>query len=198
MNFIYITGVLSFAFCFVIFFYFKWYIKRRTTAEALLAEYRSEVYKLIAELDSKTDRDMMLVEDRIKKLKAVLEDTDKRIAEYVREIERGRHGQELYTNLGKGIKAALNTPVETETRKQAEVRQTAQPPQLSIVRPNLDVQAAPQKQAPNPKPPSKRQIRAQIDELAAQGLSAPEIASRLDITIAEADLAMTLINRGKP
>jgi len=42
------------------------------------------------------------------------------------------------------------------------------------------------------KPVSKRQIRTYIDMLANEGLPPEEIASRLEISIAEVDLAMNL------
>jgi DNA-binding NarL/FixJ family response regulator len=45
------------------------------------------------------------------------------------------------------------------------------------------------------KTPSKRLIRAHIDLLVNEGLSPEEIASRLDISIAEVNLAMNLLKR---
>jgi hypothetical protein len=203
MNITYLIIIISLAFCVFIFFYFRWYIKKRTSVNELLNEYRTEVYRLIAEIDSKTDRDMLLVEDRIKKLNEVLEETDKRIAVYARELDRSRKGEALYSNLGRGIRAALNTQDEIDIAKnEPAVKPTAaitdKPPQLSIVRPNLEVQPPPQSANPiqivhdNNKGASKRFIRAQIDELANQGVSQAEIASRLDISIAEVDLAMNL------
>ncbi|MCL1954777.1 MAG: hypothetical protein FWF68_08250 [Spirochaetes bacterium] len=191
------------------FFYFKWYIKRRTSVLGQLEEYRTEVYRLIAEINAVTDRDSQLVEDRIEKLRAVLDETDKRISVYVKELEKSRTGEALYASLGRGIRAALNN---TDVKP---------PPQLSAVRPNVEVQqqlfSAPLEKTPlsqssqvtSPvqsavqggaqvqKPSSKRQIRASIDLLANEGLPPAEIASRLDISIAEVDLAMNLRRRKK-
>ena len=172
------------------FFYFKWYIKRRTAAEELLAEYRAEVYKLIAEIDNATNRDSLLVEDRIKNLKALLEDTDKRIAVYLRELDRSRTGEALYTSLGRGIRAALHTPQSPAVpapRKQSATVETAPV-------------AQPAPQAPSaeaiPEGPSKQQIREQIAGLADQGFPPAEIASRLSLSLSEVDLALNLVGRG--
>ncbi|MDR2952973.1 MAG: hypothetical protein LBU82_07000 [Treponema sp.] len=175
MNAAFIISLLNLAFCIFIFSYFKWYIKRRTSPDEILAEYRAEVYRLIAEIDSKTDRDAMLVEDRIKKLKAVLEEADKRVSVYAREMERNRSGEALYRSLGHGIRAALKTE---EPPPQEE-----KPPET-----------------PAPAAFSKKQIRSQIEILASQGASSHEIASRLNISLSEVDLALNIyaLNKTTP
>jgi len=197
---VYFVLIFSVSFIFFMFFYFRWYIKRRTSGAALLPEHRTEINRLIADIDAATDRDSLLVEERIKKLKEILDDTDKRISVYVKELEKSRAGEALYTNLGKGIRAALKTEAQPAQQNQSAV--------LSAARPDIPVKtpaSVPLQQTPplgisvNPqetaKPPSKRQIRAHIDLLANEGVSPEEIASRLDISIAEVDLAMNLMRR---
>ena len=186
MNIAFFISLTGLVFCFFIFFYFKWYIKRRTSAEELLAEYRSEVYRLIAEIDSATDRDSLLVEDRIKKLKAILEDTDKRISVYVRELDRSRSGEALYRSLGQGIRAALKTeqppqaaPAQTAGEKQSEVMPPPAQPDLRTGEPAAET--------------SRQQIRSQIEALARKGISPQKIASRLNISLSEVDLALNLL-----
>ena len=190
MNITYIILIISISFCVLIFFYFKWYIKRRTSASELLSEYRTEVYRLIAEIDAATDRDSMLVEDRIKKLKVILDDTDKRISVYTRELDRSRTGEALYTSLGRGIRAALKTPAEIPP---------PQPKLKSVPVPNESKTPAPPPAETQPSAPlknsSKRLIRVQIETLVSEGLSPSEIASRLGISIAEVELAMNLMGR---
>jgi DNA-binding NarL/FixJ family response regulator len=172
MNPVLVLSAASLILCGLFFFYFRWYIKRRTAAEELLAEYRAEVYRLIAEIDSATDRDALLVEERIRTLKALLEDTDKRIAVYVRELERSRAGEALYTRLGRGIRSALEPQAASP-----EAREAPEP-------------AAP----PAPEPvPVKQRLRVQIAELSASGLSPADIASRLNISPSEVNLALNLL-----
>jgi len=110
-----ILSVISLFLCFIFFFFFRRYIDRRISAEKLLDDYRTEVYRLIAEIDAATDRDSSLAEERVKTLRQLLEDTDKRISVYLREQERSRRGGELYTSLGKGIRAALTGNSEQVT-----------------------------------------------------------------------------------
>lgn len=194
MSITYIILIVSIAFNLFMFFYFKWYIKRRTSGRGLLTEYRAEVNECIRDINGVTDRNLLLVENKIKELKELLDETGKRISVYVKELEKSRKGEALYTDLGRGIRAALKTEAEMPP---------ASPP-LSAVRPNIIQiqQAMPPEDAPlkpqntpaelPQKPPSKRQIRTYIDLLANEGLSPEEIASRLEISIAEVDLAMNL------
>jgi len=209
MNISLFISIFCLVFCLIFFFYVKWYIKRKISATELLAEYRSEVYRLNADINAVTDRDLTLVEDRVKKLKEILDDTDKRIKVYVQELDRSRTGEALYTSLGRGIRAALKTPSETSPAHDHEPELSAQMPKLTLVRqesiPDAVPGSAPAFTAPAslalaslaPKPPSKRQIRAQIDELVKENLSPADIASRLGISIAEVDLAMNLMNNKK-
>lgn len=209
MNISYIISIVSLAVCLIMFFYLKWYIKRRTSAEGFLPERRAEVNKLIAEIDRITDRDSQLVEERIKKLREILDEADKRVSVYAKELEKSRTGEALYTSLGRGIRAALKTPEDSSAQAQAQTPVKEEPPKLSTVRPDIAVvKPAPPSQpelalvpetqsadlaktAPS-RPPSKRQIRYFIDLLANEGLSAQEIAQRLEISLAEVNLAMNL------
>ena len=200
-------SIFCLAFCLIFFFYVKWYIKRKISATELLAEYRAEVYRLNADINAVTDRDLMLVEDRIKKLKEILEDTDKRIKVYVQELDRSRTGEALYTSLGRGIRAALKTPSETPpespyespSRPEHAPALSTQMPKLTLVRQeSAPAPVSPSASSPSaPKPPSKRQIRAQIDEMVKEGVSPSDIASGLGISIAEVDLAMNLMQSKK-
>ena len=191
MSVLNIVSVICFAFCLIIFFYLKWYIKKRTSPSGLLDDYRTEIGRLIAEIDKATDRDSQLVEDRIKQLKSVIEETDKRISLYVKELEKSRSGEVLYTSLGKGIRAALSTEKETE-KKQAVLSPVYPniPVYSSVVPPQQTVKAAPSETAK--KPPSKKQIRSHIDILLNEGVPPEEIASKLEISVAEVNLAMNL------
>jgi hypothetical protein len=73
-------------------FFFCWYIKRKISFQGILPEFRKEVYNLIAEIDTVTDRDLNLVEERIKTLKKLIEDTDQRITAYKRELQQDKKG----------------------------------------------------------------------------------------------------------
>ena len=98
---IFSTG--SLILCGFSFVFFLNYLKRRTGRERilseLLADLREEAAKIEREINAVTDRDVTLVEDRVKTLRALLEDTDRRIAVYVREFERRRSQEETFAVL---------------------------------------------------------------------------------------------------
>ena len=88
------------------FIYFQAYLRRRTGAERILIEFEEEVNKLIAGIDAATDRNITLLEDKAKAIKALLETLDRRIAVYARELDR-RSAEE---KAGRFIRSA--TPLE--------------------------------------------------------------------------------------
>jgi len=195
MNIFNVVSFICLAVCVIIFLYLKWYIKKRTTSSGL-DERQTEVVKLIDEIDRITDRDSQLVEDRVNKLKILLQDVDKRIALYEKEIEQLQSSQKnelsqrpdetLYTSLGRGIHAALKTPVPSGAAQvQAQV-QTETQPEPPAKKPQVKEKPAVFK------PPSKKQIRTSIDMLANEGLPAEEIAARLELSLPEVNLAMKL------
>jgi hypothetical protein len=188
-----IVSVTSLCLCVFGFLFLRRYIEKKTAARELLADYRTETYRLIAEIDAAADRDSLLVEERIKTLKQLLDDTDRRIAVYMRELQRSRAGEAMYTSLGRGIRAALDsspaeTPPPAETAPPAEAMETAVPPSPKEM-------PAPRESTAGKRRPKKTKIKAQIAELSAKGLSPPEIASRLNLSLAEVDLALSLLNQ---
>jgi hypothetical protein len=110
-----VVSIISLSLCVSGFFFLRWYISQRTDASRLLEEYRDEVYRLISEIDAATDRDSRLVEERIKNLRKLLDDTDKRISVYTRELQRSRNSEAIYKNLGRGIREALDSIPAAQT-----------------------------------------------------------------------------------
>ena len=177
------------------------YVRRQTSASRLLAEYREEVARLIATIDSATDRDTMLVEERIKVLRKFLEDADRRIAVYVKEVQRSRDGQQMYSSLGRGIRAALDSrppspgqpslfaqdlPVDVGEAVSTEAAAEAK----------TESGEADGMKLPSSLPTEKSRLKARIAEMSARSVPRQEIASKLGISIAEVDLALNLLNRG--
>ena len=196
-----VISVISLCLCISGFFFFRWYIDRKIAASSLLSNYREEVYRLIAEIDAAADRDSLLVEERIKTLKQVLDDTDRRISVYMRELQRSRQGEAMYTSLGRGIRAALDSRPANGDQKPSPQEAPTEPQAASesqpSTRPEAHKRGAKKRRAPPvQESPAKPKIKVQIAELSAHGLSQQEIASRLGLSLAEVDLALNLLHRG--
>jgi len=213
MNILNIISIVCFALCLVMFFYFRWYIKKRTVSSGF-DDRITELARLGAEIDRLTDRDSQLIEERVVKLKAILDDTDKRIAVYVREMERSRAGETLYASLGKGIRDIFDTNEETFPEDTIKISKEAKapeavppPPAQTLTSPawrtvmSEKIEEYPpvkEKETSVSTPsllPSRQQIRAHIDLLIDEGYSAEQIASQLGISVAEVNLAINLRRR---
>jgi hypothetical protein len=170
----YFFSLASLIFCFFMFFYLRSYIKRNLSREESLEAARDEVNRIILRIEEVTDRDVSLLEDREKTLKALLEEADKRIRVYTKELEKSRNAQKAYQDLAKSRPPVFSPPP-------GEGREAAPPPARQ-----MDEKAAPET------------INEQIRNLALAGFSPPVIASRLGLSISEAELAMALLERKPP
>jgi len=120
-----VISIISLSLCIAGFFFLRWYISRRTAASQVLEEYREEVDRLIAGIHAATDKNLLLMEDKIKILKKLMEDTDKRITVYMREIQRSRTSEAIYKNLGKGIREALESQPSESAPGDAHVEESS-------------------------------------------------------------------------
>lgn len=189
------------------FLYFRSYLKNRTRPERILSDLRDEVDKLIAEIDATTDRDVQLVEDRIKALRALLDDADKRIGVLRREAERRGAEERAYAEFGR------------RQRPYGDVAATA--PAMPPVPPPVAPPAASTEAGPQPVkargtdsaptlfsepttavprfaraaeqiPPKEPPFAERVGELHRAGFSSELIAARLGKTVGEVDLAIAL------
>jgi hypothetical protein len=170
-------------FCFAAFFYFRRYIKRATGAEATVAEVRDEVNRLLLRIDEITDKDVSLLEDREKSLKALIGEADRRMKLYARELE----GREKTSRALAALSPGTAHETYTDTGRFRE-------PPLETAAPARDARPEPAEPAAAPEPKPKP-VNEHIRELARAGFSAPVIASKLGISISEAELAVALLER---
>jgi hypothetical protein len=177
----------SLVLCGFFFIYFSFYIKRRTRRENILSDYQDEAYKLIADIDAATDRDLTLVEERITTLKKLLEDVDKRIAVLSREQERKRSSDAVYTSLGRQMKITIQEPVDEAVSRSSPSEPAPVP--------------AGQKAAPVTTPAIAERKEAQasfterVAELSRAGFAPDLIAARLGVSISEVKLAIAVSRR---
>jgi hypothetical protein len=176
------ASLILWAFTFV---YFHVRIHKISRGEDLLSGYRKETARLIAEIDAATERDSRIVEGRIESMKAVLEDIKKRTGIYARELEKRQDGERLYSELGK---KQVIIPVPGE-KNEENIPPDRQIPPAGRANTNETVQNS---QSHTPSPEDPRILRERFLELARQGFSAETIASKLGISVSEAEFAMAL------
>ncbi|MDR0662556.1 MAG: hypothetical protein LBF80_00545 [Spirochaetaceae bacterium] len=168
--------LLSIVSFFVIFFY----VKKRTAVDRIPAETRRAVSLIINEIERITDRDSELIEERVKKLKSLIEDIDRRIAAY----ERQAKSYQTACEAQKKIKEKKNTEA-TETYRRLgrayAARETPPPLKISV--------------SENPEERSAA-ITLKAAELSAAGVPDNEIAKRLHITVNEVEMALFLRRHG--
>ena len=220
-----LISVLAFLVCFISFFYFKSYLKKRTSQERILAELQEEVNSILKSINDTTDRDISLIEDSEKKLRGLLGEIEKRLRVYVREMERfGSQGTESrsaggggagsdaagggtadkpavekYRELGKNRYrlAKPNPPHAAEPAQTPESVQVPEPAQASgAVSTDKPEPAFP---IPNfdikAEIPEKPPLADQVRSLLRSGFSASIVAGRLGVSIAEVELAAALLER---
>ncbi len=176
-----------------------------------------EVDKLIAEIDAATDRDATLVEDRIRSLREILADTDRRISTYTRERDRKTEAERLYEELGRRPRPTMaavssngipspaasaqgDVSISTSAKSSAEAAQSAAQTAAQKEEPSAVTEAVPSGSAKvrhgaefvgsHSAPLSERVL-----ELHRAGFSAELIASRLGTTVGEAELVIALAQR---
>ena len=177
-----LISLLCLSICVFTFIYLRSYMKRRTHLDYLkntvISEITVEVNQLLKDIDETTERDVSLIEERQKRLRNLLDDIDKRLDVYIREMDMRKEAGEAYSSL-------VSTAVSSEEAYKALGKNRhKRPPAISL--PEFSVKSDEEEVKPS--------IQEQIKELLMAGFSAPIIASRLGISIAEAEFAAALYN----
>ncbi|MFP4510890.1 MAG: hypothetical protein ACLFNQ_12280 [Spirochaetaceae bacterium] len=153
------TGILL-----LMFLYFRRRIDRELSAERAIEKVRTEIGQLVAEMNKTTERNITLIEDRVRRAGAEIDRADRSLSALSRVRETTERSVETYNELGR-----IRKP---ETRPQ---------PQDTVP---TEVIAD--------KPEKRRTMRDSAVELHSQGVPVDEIASRLGGTIAEIELMVGL------
>ncbi|MDR0388268.1 MAG: hypothetical protein LBH57_09565 [Treponema sp.] len=188
-----VFSTASLLFCGFFFLYFRRYIRRRTSSENILAECGDAVARLEAQIDAVTDRDAQLVEDRIKSLKKLLEDVDRRISLLSRIEDQRKPPIPLYNSLGNRITfpdagvSSASTGVSSGNAVSPAGSSTGSPDSL----PPNSVSGPAGDSSPEPGEDT-RPLVERVAELDRAGFSPELIASRLGVSVSEAELAVTV------
>ncbi|MDR2402471.1 MAG: hypothetical protein LBD78_00395 [Spirochaetaceae bacterium] len=171
------------------FLFFFSYLKRRTGQERILAEFREEVDLITADINDVTVRNIDLLEDRIKTLKSVSEETERRIRTLIRELDRRNKVREL----------ALAWPGSARETGTDPVPEAASPGLVDAATasgaPTVAAEPQGQRDAALPVEGKGPSFAEQVAELYQAGLSLDAIAARLNAPMAKVNLAIALAER---
>ena len=98
-------GALAIAGYFIVYLILKAKLNKSVDPKAILESIREEVDRIIVELNSTTDRNITLLEDKVQSLSTLLEQADKKIGILKREIEKHELSAKVYSELAHSGKA---------------------------------------------------------------------------------------------
>ena len=151
---------------------------------------REEVDRILRTINETTDRDISLIEEREKNLKKLLTDIEKRIQVYFREMETRREADAAYSALtSQKPEGKKNKKGTYEELGKLRILTPAEPP------PKPQAEGQPPKPEDKPPPEQPPSLNEQIRSLVKSGIAPAVIATRLGISIAEAEFAAALLER---
>lgn len=190
--------------------------KKIFSTEDIIEKTRTELNKMIEDVNRNADRNITLIEDRIKQLKAVSAEADRRLAFVKSELEKKEYGKELTkkissvtsqnivhsNNYSKSGNAAF---VEKYRKEQiqgdlfisSEKETDESDNKLNVE--NTDVIAARSQKIPIVTPEifmtdipveSKKDFNTLVKEKSQQGKSVEQIAKELSVSISEVKLSL--------
>ncbi len=98
----------------IIYFLLKRKIEKALSLDSLLESVRKEVRALNIELNETTDRNISLIEDRVRSLHELLDEADRRIGVAKREQSRRETEAAVYTKLGRVAPILGNTEAQDD------------------------------------------------------------------------------------
>lgn len=184
-------------------------VRRFLGADEELERIRREIGSLIVELDATADRNVTVLEDRLRALKDSLAEADKRIALLGQERSRRQAEAVVYDRLGRAGEPRRPVQAPQAASESAQPRQVLDADEPQVLRSSeketgpLSVgQAAPSPISGAPSVPfirfSDKPLATdepfvdKVVSLARRGFSSDIIAARLGATIAEVDLALAI------
>ena len=184
MNGFFIGFALALFLWFLAFLLLKAFIRRRTSPDYILELLQEEVRQLEADIDEKTEQNLVLVEEKINALRAICSEAERRIAVLNRELEK--QDKETLTMAALNKKPLVERlKIKAETQKPQEPLKQAEPKPLHIT-------VSREKLAIKPRPVTER-----IAELQKAGFSPELIAKRLKLNPGEVRLYFNLAEKSE-
>lgn len=170
-------------------------LKSKFSPAKVLGELRSEVDKLVIDLGREADRDVAILESRIKNLRALIDEADRRILVADRELVKKERES--------AVIADVRVPERAKANPVSESRANQVTPSVAV---SASRDAKPQRPAEQPvtiytRPAIKRSeaqieplipTRERVLEMARKGITAPMIANTLSLSLGEVELILDM------
>lgn len=149
-------------------------IKKYFKTKAGMKTIRDEVNDLIRELNATTERNIVLIEERIAVLKKESNEADKKILLLHKEQKKTEKGADVYSSI---IKKRMTRENSVKQQKES----TGAVPSKSTNRENP------------PRPPKEPGLKEKVRNMIENGLSREDIAKRTGTTISEIELILSIL-----
>ena len=191
INGFFIGFALALLLWFFAFLYLKTFVRRRTSPDYILDLLHEDVRQLEAVIDEKTEQELQLLEEKIRSLREICSEAERRIAVLNRELEKQDKEKEAM--------AALNTKKLVEGPETnlpellpSDVKQRHYTPAAAEQEMPIKITLSREKLALKPRP-----VKERIAELQKAGFSPELIAKRLDLNVGEVQLYFKLAEKSE-
>ncbi len=162
-------------------------VDRELNAERAIERVRREVADLITELNGTTERNITLIEDRVKRISDLLQKTDKRIAMLQRESEKHDIGVGVYTDLMERRRRAARESAGAGGSEEGSGVSESAPRQMPAYDDSTGSGGDPESREG-----SGRSLRNRVRDLHRAGMSAEAIARKVGSSLGEVELIIGL------
>jgi len=173
-------------------FLFYIFLKSRFSQKRILRELRSEVDTLIVELGREADRDVAILESRIKNLRALIDEADKRILLAGKETLQKQEESDILQRIQKPMaQTAMSKPKQPITERSIEVQTPSPQEAKSSVEP-VRIYTRPHIVNSDKKIEPFVPVQERVIDMARQGFSAEMISGNLSLSLGEVELIIDM------
>jgi len=175
-------------------------VDRRTGSAAVMDEIRREVGSILTEMNQTTERNIELLEDRVTRLKEIVDQADRRLGTLRRETQKQENAEMVYSHLGRVARPAAggasgdSPPLEQKPGESTPAEGADQPPGNGRAQSNGNAQPI-DETGGEPHNRTELPLKDRVLDLYRQGIPIERIASRLKTTVSEIELIVSLGER---
>ncbi|MDC7231948.1 MAG: hypothetical protein PQJ58_01855 [Spirochaetales bacterium] len=171
------------------FIYLKLKVDKVVSGEEWIRKIRDEIDQLILEMNQTAERNVALLENRVKVLQGLLDEADKKLQILQKESEKSDLSRQVYSHLKK------QTAVPVYSEPESPVNESVDEISLKSEDTSFSASADPASAA-RVAEDDNRPLKDRVMDLYEQGFAAEIISQRLGASISEVDLIINLRTGG--